>query len=290
MISATTSASSSTPTAPSVGSILGSIADDTRRSVGGDIGAELNSIIGDVADKLAGELGIKQWYSMHLMNMCEGTYTPNATSSSAKLNVSSCTRPTAMCMRYPLIYTYIPAANKELDHFDISQQLDNELQAGDLHLDLSDIGWPSDIQDGLTSFNTALSSLFILYVVGITTAGLNIATATLAICRKRSQHRLFRKWLASLSFLSLLAASFIITFVQVKAVDLINTYGNSIGVYAYGGGRYIVLTWIAALVMLLAVAAEVFGEVIASWNIPRAWAGVYKGDAVRYVKDAVGRA
>jgi hypothetical protein len=186
------------------------------------------------------------------------------------------------------IYSPVTGANEELDHFDISQQLDNELQAGNLHLDLSDIGWPSDIQDGLSSLSTVLGSLFILYVVGITTTGLNIVTAALALFHIRSQHSLFGKGLASLSFLSLLAASIIITLVQVKAVDLINTYGNSIGVYAYGGGRYMVLTWIAVLVMLLAVAAELFGQIIASWNIRRVWAGVYEGDGVRYIKDGVG--
>jgi hypothetical protein len=189
-----------------------------------------------------------------------------------------------------LIYNHITVANNELDHFDISQQLDSELQAGNLHLDLSDIGWPSGIQDGLTGLRTAFSSLLILYVVGITTAGLNIVTAALVLFQKRSQHSLFGKGLASLSFLSLLTASIIITFVQFKAVDLINTYGNGIGVYAYGGGRYMVLTWIAVLVMLLAVAAELFGEIIAGWNIPTVWAGVYEGDDVRYIRGAVGGA
>jgi hypothetical protein len=29
--------------------------------------------------------------------MCEGTYTPNATVTSAKLNVTSCSNVTAMC-------------------------------------------------------------------------------------------------------------------------------------------------------------------------------------------------
>jgi len=61
------------------------------------VSRELNGAIGDYANKFATELGIKQWYSMHLMDMCEGTYTPNATASGAKLNVTSCTNVTAMC-------------------------------------------------------------------------------------------------------------------------------------------------------------------------------------------------
>jgi hypothetical protein len=163
-------------------------------------------------------------------------------------------------------YKYVTAADKGLDHFDISEQLENELQVGILHLDLSDVGWPSDIQDGLTSFCTALSILFVLYILGIATAGLNIVTIALVFLRLRLEHSLFDKGLASLSFLSLLAASFIITYVQFKAVDLINTYGNDIGVYAYGGDTYMVLTWIAVLVMLMAATAEMFGESITRWG------------------------
>lgn len=80
----------------------------------------------------------------------------------------------------------------------------------------------------------------------------------------------------SLAFLSLLAASVVITFVQLKVVDLVNTHGNSIGVYAYGGNRYMVFTWVAVVFMLLGASAELFGDIIASWNIPRVWSGVYE--------------
>jgi hypothetical protein len=43
------------------------------------------------------------------------------------------------------------------------------------------------------------------------------------------------------------------TIVQVKVVDLINTNGNNIGVYAYRGDKYLALTWVAVVVMFLAV-------------------------------------
>lgn len=63
--------------------------------------------------------------------------------------------------------------------------------------------------------------------------------------------------LASISFLALLIASIIITVVQIKAVDLINKYGNDIGVYAYKGGKYLALTWAAVALMFLAKMAWV---------------------------------
>jgi hypothetical protein len=57
---------------------------------------DLNAIEGDVADKLAGVLGIHEWYSFHLMDFCEGMYKPNATGKGAHKNVTHCTNQTAM--------------------------------------------------------------------------------------------------------------------------------------------------------------------------------------------------
>lgn len=104
------------------------------------------------------------------------------------------------------------------------------------------------------------SALFALYIVGITTAGLNIVTAPVILLQQRSYLGQFCKGSAALSFLPLLAASIVITFAQFKAVDLLNTYGNDIGLYASGGGKYMVFTWAAVLFMLLGSSAEIFGE------------------------------
>jgi hypothetical protein len=193
---------------------------------------------------------------MHLMDMCEGSYTPNATAPRAQQNISSCTKPTAMCMCYLVIF--ITGINNRIDHFDISDQLSKELQAGNLHLDLSAIDWPSDIQDGLNNMSTVLDALFVLYAVGTAANGLTILSALISLFPRTSRLASFGNWgLLSLSSLSLLVASTIITIVQIKAVGLINKNGNEIGVYAYKGGKYLLLTWAAVVVMLLAGAVEI---------------------------------
>jgi hypothetical protein len=89
-------ASDTTPSSALI-STISSNARDKMISTDVKVSRDLNGIIGDSANKFATDLGIKQWYSMHLMDMCEGTYTPNATTSGAQLNVTSCTNITAMC-------------------------------------------------------------------------------------------------------------------------------------------------------------------------------------------------
>lgn len=239
----TTTTSGSTPTSTSsgIGSFFSnlahnvtSIAENVTNTIEGDLGG----IINDVADKLAKELGIKQWYSLHLMDLCEGTYTPNATEKGADLNVSTCSNQTAMY------------------HFDISKVLNQELEIGPLHLNLSDIHWPSDIQDGLNALNTAIDATFVLYAIGIAAAGLAIIAALVALFMNGSRLISFGNWgLTSLSFATLLVASIIITVIQKKATHIINKYGNEIGVYAYRGVKYLTLTWVSVAVMFLASAA-----------------------------------
>jgi hypothetical protein len=57
--------------------------------------------VGNLIDKAAKELGIKQFYSLHLMNMCEGYYKPNASTPNAGTNVTECSNQTAMCKLTP---------------------------------------------------------------------------------------------------------------------------------------------------------------------------------------------
>jgi len=173
-----------------------------------------------------------------MMDLCEGTYAPNATQKGAKLNVTGCTKQTAMF------------------HFDISKQISEELKIGPLHLNLSDINWPDAIQDGLNTLNTAIDATFVLYAIGIASAGLAIVTSVVAIFLSGSRLTSLGNWgLATLSFLAFLLASIIITVIQSKMTTLINKHGNEIGLFAYRGGKYLVLSWVTMAVMFLATMA-----------------------------------
>lgn len=231
LIPTTTTSPGTTPTSTSIGSFFSSIASSAVATIEGD----LNTIAGDVADKLSKELGIKQWYSFHLMDLCEGNYAPNATKSSASLNVTACTNQTAMFK------------------FNLAKQISGELEIGPLHLNLSDINWPADIQNGLNKLNTAIDATFIFYAIGIAASGLAIIASLAAFFLHGSRLVSFGNWgLASLAFVALLIASIIVTIIQKEATNLINKYGNEIGVYAYRGVKYLMITWVAVAVMFLA--------------------------------------
>ena len=232
MIPSGTSEDGPTPTSTSVGSFFSNLADDAKD----DVVDTINDIGNNIADKLADELGIHEFYSLHLMDMCYGSYKPNTTAPGASKNVSRCTKTTAMY------------------HFDIAEQLDSELQLGPLSLSLSDINWPDQIQDGLDALNAAMDATFILYCIGIAAAGLAIIASAVAVFLHGSRMVSLGNWgLAAISFLALLISSIIVTIVQKKASDVINKYGNDVGVYAYKGGKYLTITWVSVAAMLVAL-------------------------------------
>jgi hypothetical protein len=135
----------------------------------------------------------------------------------------------------------------------LEKQLNGELEAGPLKINLSDINWPDDIQDGLNKLNVALNATFVLYAIGIAASGLAILTSLIAFFLHGSRLISFGNWgLASLAFVTLLIASIIITVVQKEATHIINKYGNDIGIYAYKGVKYLILTWVAVAAMFLA--------------------------------------
>ncbi|KAI9651307.1 hypothetical protein NHQ30_001345 [Ciborinia camelliae] len=209
--------------------------------LGSDIANALGNVENDIADKLAKTLGIKDWYSLHLMDMCEGTYTPNATVKGAKLNVSSCTNQTAMF------------------HFNINSVISKQLSIGPLHLNLDDINWPSAIQDGLDTLSTALNATFVFYCIGITAAGLAFLTSLAALFATGRRFPLLSLGFASVCLLFLLIASTIVTVFQNKAAHIINKFGNHIGLHAYKGSKYHALTWAATVLIATAVVFDAVG-------------------------------
>lgn len=53
----------------------------------------LQDIQNDIADKLAKELGIKEFYSIHLVDLCQGDFSPKPTDPEATFDVENCTEP-----------------------------------------------------------------------------------------------------------------------------------------------------------------------------------------------------
>jgi len=124
---------------------------------------DIQSSLNDVASALAKSLRIHDFYSGHLLNYCEGYYTPgpiaNLTADPSK-NVTFCSNHTSFF------------------HFDPAAVIQNELKPG---LNISDLKWPSAIQDGIRAVELATKVMFVLYCVGAAAAGGALVGALLGV-------------------------------------------------------------------------------------------------------------
>lgn len=98
-----------------------------------------------------------------------------------------------------------------------------------------------------------MNATFVFYCIGIGAAGLAILTSIAAIFITGRLFSFLNWGLASLCLLALAIASIIITVLQNKAAGIINKFGNDVGVYAYKGHKYLILTWVATAVVAIAM-------------------------------------
>ena len=203
-------------------------------SIGGDVNAEVASF--------AKDLGLHDFYNAHLMDYCEGYYVPgpvpNATLSASEIheNVTSCSNKTAA-------YTFDPRST-----------LQRELNAsGHSNINLeNNLNWPSAIDTGLHALRVAQIVTFILYCVGIGMIGIAFILAVLGLFLGGRVSAFINVTIDVLAFLVIGSASAISTAVAVKATNIINKYGDEIGVSATKGNKFMIITWVATGLMLVA--------------------------------------
>ncbi|KAL8874173.1 MAG: hypothetical protein Q9198_006921 [Flavoplaca austrocitrina] len=205
-------------------------------SIGNSIKGEVNDLIGDFAKAL----NIHDFYSAHLLNYCEGYFTPGPVANKTvdpDKNVTQCSNRTA------------------LFHFDPTAAIQRELKPG---ISLADLEWPSTIQDAVHAVEVASKAMFVLYCVGVAATGLALLGAFVGVFSDGRAAPLANNALASLALLSLGIASAIVTVIMSKVVHEVNKHGDDIGISAAKGTTFLGMTWAATVLMAIAAVAWIY--------------------------------
>ena len=129
-------------------------------SLENELGDQAEDIVTGVVDDIAEVLNIHDFYSVHLLDYCEGYYEPspviNATNTNPSKNFARCTDP------------------KPFARFNPTEILQSELRPG---ISLSDLQWPSEVETAVQAIEIAMRAMFVLYCIGIGSAGLSIIGA-----------------------------------------------------------------------------------------------------------------
>ncbi|KAI1143194.1 hypothetical protein F5Y05DRAFT_146361 [Hypoxylon sp. FL0543] len=210
---------------------------DGLDDIEGEITDQLNDIANDIADELAQKLGISQWYSLHVMTACEGNFAPNATSPGAWYNTTNCT------------------AQSPGVHFNLTDVLQREIDAGPLKINATDIPIPDSIQETIDYLNSFMLATFVLYVLGSAFSGLCFLSCIVVLTLRRNSIErgtiVVNLALAALATLSLAIGSAIATAISKKGVSEINSAGDDVGISAIEGTKFMTISWVAFAVMFV---------------------------------------
>lgn len=129
--------------------------------------------------------------------------------------------------------------------------IDEELSVGPFDINPANLGWDEEIQDKLDIINDALLGLFILYVLSMGFSGIAVIGCLVAVLLIESKIVVLLNVLSSaLATLCLLIASILITVVLTKGVNEVNDIAEEIGVHVERGDNFLIITWVAAGVMI----------------------------------------
>jgi hypothetical protein len=208
-------------------------------SVSSGITNEINDEIGELRQKI----GVEDWYSMHMLNYCEGQYTPEE-AANATLKESDIKKNTTECAKQRAMYK-----------FDPTRIIEEALNKTGVDVTLKDLNWPEDIQNGIDTLNALMAAMFVLYVVAICLIFVALVAAIFAVVTSGRMSACINFLIATLAFLAIGLASALVTAVMVKGTNIINDKGKDIGLAATSGGKFLALTWAATALMLIVLLA-----------------------------------
>ncbi|KFA81187.1 hypothetical protein S40288_10209, partial [Stachybotrys chartarum IBT 40288] len=226
---------------------LSSISDawnDVEQEVSNAFDGLANSVIDEAVDLL----DIPEWYSLHVMTICEGLNGPDV-----GLNVTQCSDLTSEST-----YTDLPletlSTKLALDRLDLIASLDHYLSLSpvQIDMDIADISWLEDIQDAINLVNGVLQGLFALYILTILLIVLSIVTNVIVSLAWTSMLMVVNLIGFILATLSSVVLSIIVTVALTRAIDALNAIGGNLGIRGERGSNFIILSWMASTLMVCA--------------------------------------
>lgn len=196
-----------------------------------DLEGDLNNLVNNATSDIAQALNLPDFFNVHMMDYCEGSYTPNATAKHAHENITECSNRTVGF------------------HFNVDKVISARLPDG---ITLQDLHWPDEIEDAEKTLRVASIVLTVFEIIGICFAALAAVTSILGVFFDGRLSGCLKLLVDLSAFFALAIASSISTAVILKAVHAVNKYGHDIGIAAYKGTRFLGMTWGATAVMLLA--------------------------------------
>lgn len=208
------------------GGILGKVCD-----LGGDAIDKVQGAAGDAIDKVSefakDKLNIKDYYSVHLTDLCLGDF-----DAEGDPLIDRCTTPF------------------KKDDINVLKQLTDQVKS--VGIDLEKLGFVKELNDAFDKIPKVLATTGYFFTAIAVLLGFCILTTAGAVFIASGLGRtlsLVAIGLAGLTWLLVLIGVLIITVVAVSVSNTVNEKGNKIGVYASVGGVLMFLVWMGLILI-----------------------------------------
>jgi hypothetical protein len=207
----------------------------------------LNEITGPAQDdiddsigSLAKNLGLHDFYSVYVLNFCEGKYTPdqvhtNALSSSNFKNITGCSNGT-FTFNFDLRKTLGLGPDNDRDH-----------SAG-----VPKSSWPAEVDGGMRALETVPRIMSVVYCISLTFITIALTLAVLGILFSGRLSACINIVASFAAALAITVASILATVIGKNTAELINEERAGINIGAQKGTKFLHLTWAATVCMLIA--------------------------------------
>jgi hypothetical protein len=190
-----------------------------------------NGVVGVLANGAAEKAGVKEFYSLYVLDYCEGSYTGAA---ATKLQATFCSGH---------LKRITPGAALQADL----------AKAGHADINIESFGWDPEIDEKFGLLYDVMEAGLALYACAI---GFSFFAICCSVVWFLSKHG--RCWIiltslfAFLAFLTGGVASGATTAIAVKGTSIFNQYGENINVVASRGNKFMALTWAMTAVAFIA--------------------------------------
>ncbi|KAI1207645.1 actin cortical patch SUR7/pH-response regulator pali [Annulohypoxylon truncatum] len=207
------------------GGALGNLCSSATAAVESAISSGITEVSGiqdNIAGKLVKDIGIQQWYSVHVMDVCQGSFIPNSTAPGSEYNVTNCTQP---------LKTYV----------------------GPLHLNLAKLGITTDLQNELDKIPGPFQALGGLYILAVTFSALSLILCAGWLYQPSIGMSWANVVIALLAAFVLFVGNIVAT-ASGKEAAKINNLGEHIGISVSTGQKFAALTWVSfVLAVVMAI-------------------------------------
>lgn len=212
-------------------------------------GLGLSGAISSLTNSVAHDLGFNDFYALHVLDYCEGSYTPRSVPN-VTVKAKDIHQKVARCSKRGSGVNFTPG-----------QAIQETLDKTGTGITLDDLHWNKDIDTGIKTIQILQKVMLAFYCVAIGFAFITTIGAIMSLISPSSGRATsaFTAIVGFLAFLALGIASGLVTAIGVKGDQIIDKYGKVVGISGNRSNKLLALTWAGTALLFLGMLVNCCG-------------------------------